>query len=74
MLAEKHKKSNIKGNFKEKLVYKELEKLDIDLIRALVEAKRKPQKVYTILRPQIQICVKNLDCIRYTKIIYTSED
>jgi adenosine deaminase len=57
----KHKAAgkNIK-DFKEKAIFIEMEKLDIDFVRALVDSKKNlGYYSYTIRRPQLQICVKN---------------
>lgn len=64
-LLKKHEK---KGKnplfFNDNIVYKAMEKaLNIDFIRALVNAAQTGIYIKTIRRPQVQICVKNTDSI-----------
>ncbi len=67
----KHKESG-KGikEFNENLIFQEMEKLDIDFIRALVDSKKDlGYYSYIVRRPQLQICVKHNEVIVSNKLI-----
>lgn len=54
-------------DFKLRSVFIMLSKRDVDFIRASVDAQRDPGFFsYVIGRYQIQVCVKNIDCIKST--------
>lgn len=61
----KHKEAgkNVR-DFQEKTIFLEMEKLNIDFIRVLVDSKKNlGYYSYTIRRPQLQVCVKNINVI-----------
>lgn len=58
------------SDFNENIIFHEMEKLDIDFIRALVDSKKDlGYYSYIIRRPQLQICVKNNDVIISNELI-----
>lgn len=59
--------------FRENTIYIKMAELDIDLIRALVDAKKDyGYYSYTVRRPQVQICVKRLECLVSNGLIRTN--
>ena len=74
-LLEKHKNNgkNVK-DFKENTIFHKMEKENLDLIRCLVDGSRgKEYNSYVVNKPQIQICVKKLSCIKQKTIIDKGE-
>lgn len=62
-----------KKDFKEKFIYVKMETLDIDFIRVLVDAKKDyGYYSYTVRRPQLQICVKNIKVITENELYDSS--
>ncbi len=70
---ELHKKAGKETKeFNENLIFHQMEKLDIDFIRALVDSKKESGYYsYIIRRPQLQICVKNETVIVNNRLIKT---
>lgn len=69
-MIKKHIESGFdKKDFKERVIYVNMGTLKIDFIRSLVDAKKDfGYYSYTIRRPQIQICVKNIKVITENKL------
>jgi len=68
---ENHKKSgqDVK-DFNENIIFLEMEKHDVDFIRALVDSKKDlGYYSYIVRRPQLQICVKNEETILSNDLI-----
>ena len=58
--------------FKDNIVFKKLEDArHFEVIRALVNASKNQHIAYTVSRPQVQICVKNLAAILSSKLTKT---
>lgn len=72
-LLKKHMSFGLLANkFTDQIVLKLLEKTNqFEVIRAFVEATKKPYIAYVMSRPQIQICVKNLEAIVSNKLVKT---
>ena len=70
-LLELHKKSgkDIKI-FDERIIFKKLQE-NVDFIRAIVDSEKKLYISYLVRRIQIQICVKNADCVK-KNVLYKS--
>lgn len=63
--------NNVK-EFNENIIYQAMGELSIDLIRAIVDASHEYRyHSYTVRRPQLQICVKNQDCIKKNVLVKT---
>lgn len=57
------------GEFKDRMVFIEMEKVGVDVVRALVDPNKKSYLSYVVSRPQVQVCVKNLDAIKKNELI-----